>query len=315
LARQLVAQVAAVLSIGAGVIHVSAAGDHTNLPLMFAGFIVVAALQVGLGVLLLRGQPSRALIVAALGLMLGSLGVWLVSRTAGLPFLDDGHTEPVGFKDGVTVLFELASVPALLLLLSKDLARVSLPSSRLRSQTLGVLGVACFALVPPALLLDGGGHHSHEQAVELGIHDDGHGEGDELTHVGPDASHSDGGDDQHARRDGSDRAHGHGKDSAEADGAHAHSGAELASAPLGTSHEHQGSETPGDEPKHHADENGRGNHGDRPHHRGGRHGDKPHDDGHGGERDGDGDGSDDDQPVTISYGPEPSVCVTGLCFP
>ena len=36
-------------SIAAGVIHVSAAADHENLPVMMVGFIVVAVLQVGLG--------------------------------------------------------------------------------------------------------------------------------------------------------------------------------------------------------------------------------------------------------------------------
>src|SRR5688500_9330097 len=56
---RLVAQIAAVLSIGAGVIHVSAAGDHTDLPVMFGGFMVVATLQVALGVVLLRRPPSR----------------------------------------------------------------------------------------------------------------------------------------------------------------------------------------------------------------------------------------------------------------
>ena len=33
-------------SIAAGVIHVSAAADHQNLPVMMVGFIVVAVLQV-----------------------------------------------------------------------------------------------------------------------------------------------------------------------------------------------------------------------------------------------------------------------------
>ena len=47
---RLVGQVAAVLSIGAGVIHISAAGDHTNLPVMFAGFFHGAAMVGAAGV-------------------------------------------------------------------------------------------------------------------------------------------------------------------------------------------------------------------------------------------------------------------------
>lgn len=319
-AVRLVGTVAAILSIGAGVIHVSAAGDHTNLPVMFAGFIVVATLQVGLGVLLLRGRPSRVLIVAALALMLGSVGIWLLSRTAGLPFLEDGHTEPVGFKDGVTVLFELASVPALLLLLSRDLGRVSLPSARLRSQTLAVLGAACFVLLPPALLLGGGGHKSHEQAVELGIHEDGHGDGDDLAHADSKSSQSDGGDGHHAKGgDGAkngDDGHGHGG-SANAAGEH-HSDVELAGAPLGASHDHAGGSAPGNGPKHHADEDGGRNQDDGQHHRGNPDGDKQHGDDHGGDGHDDGEhgeGPDDDEAISVTYEPEPSVCVTNVCFP
>ena len=305
------------LSIGAGVIHVSAAGDHTNLPVMFVGFLVVATLQVGLGALLLRGRPSRVLVVAGLALMVGSVGVWLVSRTAGLPFLEDGHTEPVGFKDGVTVLFELASLPALLLLLSPDLVRVSPPSPRLRSQALAVLGVACFALLPPALLLGGGEHHTHEQAVELGIHEE-HDEGDELAHAGPDSNHADGGDGHHAKgEDGSNEGHGH-RGSANAPGEHQHSDVELAGTPLGTTHDHSGDSAPGDAPDHHAEENGGNHDGNGQDHRGHRDGDKQHGDGRGGGHgDGDhgGDPDDGEEPVSITYEPELSVCVIDLCFP
>ena len=40
-AARLVARLTAILSIAAGVIHLSAAGDHRNLPVMLAGFLVV----------------------------------------------------------------------------------------------------------------------------------------------------------------------------------------------------------------------------------------------------------------------------------
>jgi len=280
---------------------------------MFAGFIVVATLQVGLGGLLLRRPPSRLLVAAGLVVMVGSVGVWLVSRTAGLPFLENGHTEPVGFKDGVTVLFELASLPALLLLLSPDLARVSPPSARLRSQTLAVLGVACFALLPAALLLGGGEHHTHEQAVELGIHED-HDEGDALAHVGPESSHH-----GEPERDSNDTdRHGH-KTSANRAGEHGHADVDLAGAPLGGSHEHAADSTPGDAPGHHGDEDDGDDRGDGQHHRGKRDGDKQHGDGHRGGGHGDGDhgggGSDGEEPLTITYEPEPSVCVMAVCFP
>ena len=314
---RLVGTVAAVLSVGAGVIHFSAAGDHTGLPVMFAGFMVVATLQVALGALLLARRPSRPLLAAALALMVGSIGVWLLSRTAGLPFLEDGHQEPIGFKDGVTVLFELGSIPALLLLLSSELDRVSLPSPRLAGQTLATLGAGCFALLTPALLLGGGGHHSHEQAVEMGIHEDSHATGDELAHASPESDHSEGEEPHHAK--GDDAPNGRGghrhAGSTSADGAHQHSDVELASAPLGASHEH----VPGDAPNHHSDANGGGDRDRGERHRGHRKGDKPHGDGHRGGGHGDGEHGDtpddEEQPVTITYEPQPSVCVTDVCVP
>jgi hypothetical protein len=179
-AGRVVASVTAILCVGAGIVHVSAAADHENLPLMMGGFLAVAALQVALGGLLLWRRPSGLLLVAALGLMLGSVGMWLMSRTMGLPFLPGGHIEPIGFKDGVTVLFELASVPGLLLLMSRELQGVRLPTPRLGAQAIAGIGSAAFLLFVPALMLGGGEHHSHDQAVAIGIHsEDGHGHGGE----------------------------------------------------------------------------------------------------------------------------------------
>ena len=308
-AERLVAQVAAVFSIGAGVIHVSAAGDHTNLRLMFVGFLAVAAAQVVLGAVLMWRRPSRWVVVAGIALMVGAIGVWVLSRTEGLPFLEDGHTEPVGFKDGVTVLFEAASLPALLLLLSRDLERVSLPSARLETQTLTALGMCCFALMVPALMLDGGGHHSHEQAVALGIHADDHGEDEALAHTDT-QSHEKGAETgHHTAKSEQKSAH-------DGDGGHKHSGAKLASAPLGGSHEHSGDSDSGNRPAHHDDDTDGGkNHNDR--HRGDhRRGRPDRDHGHG-DHEGDDPAAEpgDEQPISISYGPEPSVCVGTVCVP
>ena len=55
-ASRLVAQATGIASIAAGIIHISAAADHANLPVMSAGFMLVAWLQGGLG----RLAASRA---------------------------------------------------------------------------------------------------------------------------------------------------------------------------------------------------------------------------------------------------------------
>ena len=303
---RLVCEVAAILSIAAGVIHISAAGDHTDLPVMFAGFLLVAALQIALGALLLRRQPSRLIVAAAVAMMLSSIGLWLLSRTAGLPYLPDGHVEPIGFKDGVTKLFEIASIPLLLVLLSTELARVSLPSRRLGSQTRASVGIACVALMAPALVLGGGTQHSHEQAVALGLHTE-HDGSSTTRHAGSPSTHDDASHDgaQHAKR-----SHGAGDDHTHA--ASDHTGLHLASAPLGGTHEHGAAGAPGDAPIHHSEQ-----HGDRRDH--GGHGNRPGDKHHGGDH---GHGGGEHEPpeaepaISVTYEPEPSVCVGGvLCVP
>jgi hypothetical protein len=329
--------VAAILSIAAGVIHISAAGDHTGLPVMFVGFMIVATLQVALGGLLLWRRPSKLLIAGALALMVSSLGMWMLSRTAGLPFLEDGHLEPIGFKDGVTKLFELGAMPALLLLLSSDLSAVSLPSPRLSTQTLGVLGAGVFALMVPAMLLDGGTQHSHDQAVAMGLHE--HGEGKEHAGEHADAHADTGSEAEHAHAGkehaGDGNSHGHG-DSMEAADGHEHSGTELAStlgghghsgsgmhrdshgggAPTdGHSHNEDsgGNEESGDnqhshprpEGRQHTDDHSGGGHGDGGSgHGDGGHGDGGHDDGagHGDEGESDGFGG-KDEPISLTYEP------------
>jgi hypothetical protein len=190
----------------------------------------------------------------------------------------------------------------LLLLLSPDLARVSFPSRRLGGQTRAAVGTACAALLVPALLLGGGTHHSHEQAVALGIHD-AHDGSESAAHDGSAAAHTDG---DHGGAERGERAHGastHG-DGHPADRAGGHHTL-LASAPLGATHEHGATGTPEHHPTHHSDQ-----HGDA-RHQGGKHHGGDHDHGHGGDHE-----SPDAEPaVSIGYEPEPSICVTSICLP
>jgi hypothetical protein len=303
---RLVGQIAAVLSIAAGVIHISAAGDHTSLPVMFAGFMVIAVLQIALGALLLSRPPSRLVIWGAIVMTLGSIGLWLLSRTAGIPYLPDGHVEPVGFKDSICKLFELASIPALLLLLSRDLGRVSVPP-KLGGRTLTGLGACCLALMPPALLLGEGTPQSHNHAAALGLHDAHEG----LAHAGSPSSHHTHGDSavQHTHE-----THGSGSHHSSTTAAVGHDHTVLAGAPLGTAHHHSATQTTGH--THHSDEHTAG--GD--HHQG-EHRDHSSHKHHGGEHGG-GHGHGGHEPpeaepaISVSYEPEPRICVSGtLCIP
>lgn len=316
-AVRLVAEIAAVLSFGAGVVHISAAGDHTEVPVLFTGFIAVAVLQLVLGALLLWRRPSRPLVAAGLALMVGAIGAWLVSRTVGLPFPEDGHQEPVGFKDGVTVLFELGSIPALLLLLSRELDDVAVPSPRFAGQTLRAVSLMCCVMLVPALALGGGEHHSHEEAVALGLHDEGGAHSASEGHE-PEQEHRRTGHEAAGRDSTGHRRKGHGHGgSSRTGGDGSHSDHTLASAPLGTDHEHVGESGPG-APKHHAEDDKKGGHRG-----GGKHGDRPNghgrgDDEHGGDHEGGhgegGGGQGDEPPVSVSYDPF-GVCVSGVCLP
>jgi hypothetical protein len=292
---RLASVVAGMLLVGAGLLHVSAAGDHTNLPVMMAGFLVVAALQAGLGGLLVLRRAGRLVVAGGLALTFGALATWLVSRTAGLPFLAGGHMEPIGFKDGVTVLFEVMTLPPLALLASSELDQVSLRSPRLGTQAVGLLGSAMFALFVPAFVLGGGEHHSAAQMAAHGddepAHSDEHGQlakaADGHVH-GDDAAggHADGDHAAHGRRateaafaDAHPSGHVHGDaagggEPAADDGDGGHSGHHEAGDDNGGGDQHDGGEHGGGD-----QHDGSGGHGDGGSDRGGAHGDGGHGDG------------------------------------
>ena len=154
-----VGQTTALLCIGVGLIHFSAASDDTDLPALMAAFVVLGTLQVGLGGLLLWRRPTRPLAALGAAMMVGAFAAWLLCRTVALPLPDNAAMEPIGFKDGVAVILELASVPGLLLLTSEGTTGIELPSPRLGTRALAVTAATVFALLVPAVVLEGGGHH------------------------------------------------------------------------------------------------------------------------------------------------------------
>jgi len=193
---RVVGRMAAIASIGAGMVHVAAAADHGEIPVMMAGFEAVAILQVALGCVLLWRLPSRTLLAAGLALMLASIALWAVSRTVGLGFIEGAHAEPVGFRDSVTVLFELVACVGLWELLvgaRRPAAPPGFPGSPVT-----VLGVAAIALGVPAVIT--GGH----------THTGGHA-GAALVHAG--GGHADSGRDHDSNR-GHSSGRGHAGDSA-----------------------------------------------------------------------------------------------------
>lgn len=92
-------------------IHASVVAEHFGEdPLLGWFFVAVMILQVGWAALLL-GRPSHLLLTAgALGNAL-LMGVWVLTRTVGIPIGPDaGTAESVGLLDALATTFELASV-------------------------------------------------------------------------------------------------------------------------------------------------------------------------------------------------------------
>ncbi|MGH2771353.1 MAG: hypothetical protein ACRDJF_12655, partial [Actinomycetota bacterium] len=110
---QLLVRGVAVLSAGAGVIHLSAAPEHFELSLAHGlFFIVVAGLQLLWAGLIVRRPTSSLLAAGALGN--GAIAaIWLISRTSGIPFGPEaGIPEPVGLTDSLATAFELLIIGA-----------------------------------------------------------------------------------------------------------------------------------------------------------------------------------------------------------
>ena len=81
-------------------LHLDAAGDHTEHWHIAAFFVAVAVAQILWAAAVARSADQR-LLVAGIAVNLGVLGVWILSRTAGLPdwIPDASGVEEIGWKD------------------------------------------------------------------------------------------------------------------------------------------------------------------------------------------------------------------------
>jgi hypothetical protein len=98
------------LAAAAG-IHVAVIGEHFGQSTLFGIFFVAVSLVQFLQALAGSLQPTRRLWLA-IGLSnLAVIGIWLASRTIGLPVGPDGGApEPVGLLDAATVGLEILAV-------------------------------------------------------------------------------------------------------------------------------------------------------------------------------------------------------------
>ncbi len=106
------AKVVAWLSITAGAIHAIAAIDHFSHWWLYGVFFLVLTYgQVLWGISLLRKTPSDRTLTIGAKANLAIVGVWLFSRTIGVPLgPEGGSAEPVGVMDVAVTLDQLILV-------------------------------------------------------------------------------------------------------------------------------------------------------------------------------------------------------------
>jgi hypothetical protein len=174
----LVVAVAGWASIGAGAIHATAAGSHSDHRQAAVAFVAVAAFQLLWGVVaLVRYSP----LLGAVGLVgqAAAFGGWLWAKTSGIPFVDGlQDPEPVQFADAVAAVLAIVAILSVLALATDRVARVArvdpapvrqrarAPQSALVTAAVALTGVA---LVVPAMV--SASSHDHTSG-------DGHGHGD-----------------------------------------------------------------------------------------------------------------------------------------
>jgi hypothetical protein len=158
----------AALLVGAGAIHLAMTPSHLGESAVEgAGFLAAAWIQLLLAAAVLL-RPTRRVLGAVAGSGVAFIAVWVVSRTAGLPFgAHSGHAESVSIVDGACVALEAVAV----LLAVAHL--VGLATSLLRGKALGLVGaLGALALTTAAVASPSARDHA---AGSHGAHDD-HGE-------------------------------------------------------------------------------------------------------------------------------------------
>jgi hypothetical protein len=97
--------------VGAGAIHIAMTPSHLGESTVEGlGFLSAAWLQIFLAVAVLL-RPSRRVMAAVAGSSVVLIALWVVSRTAGMPYgAHAGHPESVSFVDGTCVALEAVAV-------------------------------------------------------------------------------------------------------------------------------------------------------------------------------------------------------------
>lgn len=109
---------AAALSLAAAMIHLWAVPEHFLMWLGYGTFFIIAALVQGLYAVVLLRCPGRGLLLAGIGANLSIVVLYVLTRTAGIPFGPHaGKVEDAGQLDMAATAAEFGLVFALVTLL------------------------------------------------------------------------------------------------------------------------------------------------------------------------------------------------------
>ncbi|WP_431958437.1 hypothetical protein [Nocardia lijiangensis] len=160
-------------SIGAGALHLFAAGLHTEHATLARLMVALAALQCVTGLLATLGA-RRAVTAAVLGVNLFAAATWAYTRFASVPWIDGLEAEAPQFIDSVCAALGVLAAVAAGVALTRPQAQLPAMQTGIAATAVGVLAVAA--------MLGGVGHvHSHG---------DDHAHGDQAAH-GDDHAHGD----------------------------------------------------------------------------------------------------------------------------
>lgn len=171
--RQLGLTVAALGSVGAGAIHIAVLPAHLQVWWASGAFFAaIAAFQVAWGLALARWRRRDLLGLGAMA-NVGSIVLWVVTRTLGLPFGPNaGVPENAGLAGVLTVTLELMACAGALWCLptGRGQTRLSVTSS---VAAIGATAVIVSGLAVTGVVAGVGHAHSHGQHSH-GQHSHGH---------------------------------------------------------------------------------------------------------------------------------------------
>ena len=178
---------AALASIGAGAIHATAAGAHSEHRTAVVAFALTAVFQIAWGALVLV-RPSRVVALVGVAGNAAAVGGWVLAKTSGISFVTglDVQEDPQFADTLAAALAVVAVVGALVVLLPGLSARLSGRQPAL----VGLATVAAIALTVPGMVAAGshshaGGHeHGGDHGDEAAGHEHDHGAASEESAAG-----------------------------------------------------------------------------------------------------------------------------------